>query len=152
MDAIICVTVVLPLLPVTAISGRWQRCRHAAASSPRRRPRVGHLQPGQPRLGEPAFGQCRDAPAALACAQEVVRVEPLALQRDEKVAGLQRARVAVHAADDHVAVADERGRWQQGMRLGQRHHGRSLRTPVLAASIACASATSEKGCFTPATS
>ena len=52
IEAIICVTVVLPLLPVTAISGSWKRRRQAAASSPQRDARVGHQQAVETGLGE----------------------------------------------------------------------------------------------------
>ncbi len=141
-----------------AVAAGHRDQRKVAAPSPSRRqlaegaPRVGHLQAGQAGFGQPVFGHACNRAGLFRLREEIVRVEPLALQRDEEVARPQAARVAVHAADLHRAVADERRRRQQRMRLRQAHHGRILRTPVLWASIVRASTMSEKGCFTPATS
>ena len=105
IDAIICVTVVLPLLPVTAISGSCEAAR--ASRRPARRSarqRVGAPRsPGRPASARPRCGDRRDRAGARApAARKSLRIEALALQRDEQVARLQRARVAVHARDRHA--------------------------------------------------
>ena len=70
MAAIICVTVVLPLLPVTATSGRSKRCRQAAASWPRARRESATSSPGRPASARPRSASAATAPAALAWARK----------------------------------------------------------------------------------
>ena len=97
--AIICVTVVLPLLPVTAISGscelrapgRGECCSAASVSRDLR----GRRSAGRRRA--PRSASAADRAGRARCGEEVVAVEALAAQRDEQVARPQRARVAVHA-------------------------------------------------------
>jgi hypothetical protein len=86
MAATICVTVVLPLLPVTAISGSVKPARQAAAScckacSCRRPAGRAARRPAAP------LGQRRRCTGRARAGQEVVAVETLAAQRDEQVAG-----------------------------------------------------------------
>jgi hypothetical protein len=107
MDATICVTVVLPLLPVTAISGsgNW------LAPGFRQLAQRGLLSPLRCRASRRAAARLRDGGDRALVARlgdEVVGVEALAAQRDEQVAGLQRAGVGVHALRSRPAVADER--------------------------------------------
>jgi hypothetical protein len=98
MDAIICVTVVLPLLPVTPISGRLNWAP-AGGQRAQRRQAVGHLDAGQPgsfasdAMPPPGGHGARCAGVR----QEGIGVKALALERDEQVARLQRAGVGVHA-------------------------------------------------------
>jgi hypothetical protein len=69
MAAIICVTVVLPLLPVTAISGRLEAARQpppAAQRQPGCRPPAGRA--GRPR--QAAFGQRRRRAGGAACGRK----------------------------------------------------------------------------------
>ena len=84
--------------------------------------RVGDLEAGQPGRREAALGQRRDRAARLRPGEEVVRIEALALQRDEQVARLQRAGVAVDPLDRERRIADEASRRQQRVGLGQGHH------------------------------
>jgi hypothetical protein len=135
IDAVICVTVVLPLLPVTR-----QLFERAL--------RVLDDEAGHARLGQTALRQRRHRAARLGLGQHVMAIEALALERDEQVARLQRARVAVHACDGQRTVADERRVGEHRVRLGQRHH----RAPPRSISPCVASTTSEKGWRTPATS
>ena len=113
--------------------------------SAQRLPAVGDLQAGQARGMQAAFGQRRQGAHHAGLRQKVVRIETLAAQRDEQVAGAQAARVAVHALDAHRTVANQRGAGQQGMRPGQGHHAGMPRI----SSAVCASATSENGSFSP---
>ena len=57
---------------------------------------IGHLEPGQAGLGQAALGQRGDGAGRLGLGQEVVRVEALAAQGDEQIAGPNGAGVAVH--------------------------------------------------------
>ena len=66
MLATICVTVVLPLLPVTAISGRLNWLRHPAASAPRATSVSGTSMPGRPAAAKPPWATAATAPAARA--------------------------------------------------------------------------------------
>ena len=104
MQPSICVTVVLPLLPVTAISGSWKRVRHPAASCCKRAQAVADQQTGQAGLGQAALGERRRGTRAARLRQEVVGVEAFAAQRDEQIAGAQAARVAVHAGEHACRV------------------------------------------------
>ena len=63
--AIICVTVVLPLLPVTATSGMAKRRRQAAASSPRARRLSATSSPGSAGVVEAALGERGDGAGGL---------------------------------------------------------------------------------------
>ena len=85
-----------------------KRRRQAPASSPSACAAVGDLQPGQAGRVEAALGQRRHRTGRLRLRQEVVGVEALAAQRDEQVARLQAAGVAVHAPIGSDAVADQR--------------------------------------------
>ena len=84
--------------PAAAASGgatpRPARCSAAAC-----RPPAG---PAGPASARPRFGECRHRAGGARLREEVVRIEALAPQRDEQVARLQRAGVAVHARDPHV--------------------------------------------------
>ena len=119
MDAIICVTVVLPLLPVTAISGSLNCARQPAASAPSASLLSSHLDARQARRHAAAMGDGRNGAPGLRVGQEVVGVEALALERHEQVARLQRAGVAVHALRRRGAVAHQRAAGHPGQRLGQ---------------------------------
>jgi UDP-N-acetylmuramyl tripeptide synthase len=57
-----------------------------------------------------------------------VRVEPVPSQRDEQVAGLKAAAVAVHAFETHVRSPDQAGIGQQRVRLRERHHAAAPRS------------------------
>jgi hypothetical protein len=82
-----------------------------------------------------------------------VGVETLAAQRDEQVAGLQRAGVAVHALQRRGAVAHQRGAaGQQRVGLGQRHHRVGPPGDPCGAAPARFTSLSEEGARTPATS
>ena len=70
MAATICVTVVLPLLPVTAISGSSICCRHAAASSPSARRLSVTCRPGRPDACRPRSASAAKAPIARACGKK----------------------------------------------------------------------------------
>ncbi|EWS52529.1 hypothetical protein X551_04683 [Methylibium sp. T29] len=122
---------------------RAQRAERGAA--------VGHVQPGQAGLGEAVLGDRRHCAGGTRLRQEVVRVEALALERNEQVTGAQRAGIAVHAQQRRGRVADERRARQQRMRQPQVHHHAHDANPR-AASACRASATSENGCLTPAIS
>jgi hypothetical protein len=122
------------LLPVTAIRGRLYCLRHALASVPSAS-LLSRMRDG----GDGALGaRFRD---------EVVGVEPVALQRHEQVAGLQRAGVGVDPLHLHVAVAHELAAGPGG-RLLKFEHG----VHFLAPSAFAACARSENACFTPAIS
>ena len=149
MLAIICVTVVLPLLPVTAISGRLFFARQAPASCIRAWRVSFTCRPGC------CNGCCETtatAPAACGLGQEAVRVETLALQGDEEVARLQGARVGVHAGKARGRVADQRARQAPcaqgfgGLAQGPVHR------PALSMSAARACCASSKGWRMPAIS
>jgi hypothetical protein len=151
MAAIICVTVVLPLLPVTAISGQLKLARQPPASCCSAGQRVGHLQAGQAGIGDAAFGQRGGRAGGAGLRQEVVGVEALAAQRDEQVARLQRAGVAVHA--QHRRGAGRRPAWRRAAARGpgsviMRSCGHP---PALAQRRARATSASRRG-RTPATS
>ena len=76
MLAIICVTVVLPLLPVTAISGSIRPARQALGQGLQGRQRVRHAQPRQAGFGDAALGQrghgaaCRAPATRKSCASK----------------------------------------------------------------------------------
>ena len=109
MDAIICVTVVLPLLPVTAITWPNEAPAPAGGQLPAAPPASRRTtQAVEAGLGDAVRADRRDRAGGARLRQEVVRVEALALQRDEQVARAQRARVGVHALERARAVADER--------------------------------------------
>ena len=73
IDAIICVTVVLPLLPVTAIKAGVNRPLHALASAPRARLASGTTSPGMPDPASsgsaPGSQMAAAAPFSAACAR-----------------------------------------------------------------------------------
>ena len=70
MDAIICVTVVLPLLPVTAISGKANWLRHCCANCPRARLASGTSTPGSPACCKPCSARAATAPMLLTCGRK----------------------------------------------------------------------------------
>jgi len=76
MDAIICVTVVLPLLPVTAINGKLNCARQPAASSPNAMRASGTTSAGKPCASAWASPEASQttatAPCALAWAMNVL--------------------------------------------------------------------------------
>jgi hypothetical protein len=105
-----------------AAGDRDHRAREAPAPSGgqrlQRRQRIVDEDPGDAGLGDAMRGDRRDGAGSACLRQEVIRVEPLALQRHEQVARAQRARVGVHALERARAVADE---------CRTRHHRNSLR-------------------------
>jgi len=62
-EASICVTVVLPLLPVTAIRGSGKRARQAAASAPSAALLSFTCRPGRPASTRPRSAIAATAPA-----------------------------------------------------------------------------------------
>ena len=120
IDAIICVTVVLPLLPVDRdqrqVEAARARRRRAAPSA---RLRVGHLEAGQAGVGEAALGERRHRAARpCASARKSCASKRSPLQRDEQVA--RRAACAcrcARASIGDVAVADQARAGQQRVRL-----------------------------------
>ena len=122
IDAIICVTVVLPLLPATATSGIEKRRRQPAARSPRAARRVGDDEARQRRAIEAMLGQRGDGAGRFRLGEEVVGIEALAAQCDEEVARRDAARVAVDARERRGRIADELGRRQQRRELAERRH------------------------------
>jgi hypothetical protein len=135
-----------------AAGHRHQRQRETRAPGRgqllQRAQRVGHLQARQP-VAESAFGECSYRTGGPGGAEVVVAVEAFAAQCDEEIAGAQRAGVAVHALEGGRAAADQLRAGQQRLGLAQRHHAP---TPCRRASAARASAWSENGNRTPATS
>jgi hypothetical protein len=75
MAAIICVTVVLPLLPVTAMSGRLNCARHADASDPSASFAVVDFDPREARGQFSAMGDRRDGALGLGFGQEIIGIE-----------------------------------------------------------------------------
>ena len=75
IEAIICVTVVLPLLPVTAMSGPLKRWRHWPASSPRASLASGTSTPGRPQAASwaaaPSSHSTATAPRAAASGRKL---------------------------------------------------------------------------------
>ena len=71
MAATIWVTVVLPLLPATAISGRCRRLRQALASCCSATSASGTSRPGKPASRRPCSASAAAAPAALACGKKL---------------------------------------------------------------------------------
>ena len=139
MVAIICVTVVLPLLPVTAISGSVEAARARPRPALPARQRVGHHQARQAGLGQAALGE-RGHRAGRARLRPGNRCasKRSPLQRHEQVARLQRAGVAVHARERpcrrrRPACAPGSSAWACGQ--GQ-HHARSCRRGPRAAPAA----------------
>ena len=94
---------------------------HAAAS------RIGHEQARQAGLDQAMLGQRGSGARASRLRQVVVGVETLAPQRDEQVAGLQAARVAVHPQQRRGGVADQGRAGQHGLGLGQGHQRGGLK-------------------------
>jgi hypothetical protein len=123
----------------------------AAGQRLQRGQRVVDLQPGQPGFGQAALGDRRHRAGGACLRQKVVGVEALATQRHEEVARLQRAGVAVHPPQAQRGVAHQHGAGHQPLRFGQGHHAQPPATDR-ASSAARASARSENGRFTPATS
>ena len=132
IDAIICVTVVLPLLPVTAISGSVEAARaRRAASSPSASCVSATSRPAGRRRQRPRSASAATAPLACASARKSWASKRSPLQRDEQVARLQRARVGVHAlrrrrAPSPTSVAP---RHPARSACGQREHHRSCGAP-----------------------
>ena len=71
MDATICVTVVLPLLPVTAISGSVRLVRQPSASACSARSVSGTSSPASPASASPRSAMAATAPAAPACGRKL---------------------------------------------------------------------------------
>ena len=80
--------------------------------------------PGRPASARPRSASAATAPAALRLGQEVVRIEALAAQGDEQVAGAQAAGVAVHAGEGERRIADEARARQAGGSVAERRHRR----------------------------
>ena len=140
-DAIICVTVVLPLLPVTAISGRWKlRAPGGGQLLPAPAACRRTSRPGRPARLEAAVGERGDRAGRLAPAPR----KSLASKRSpfsatNRSPALQRAGVGVHAVDRRRAVADQRARRAaSACAWRQRHHRMRalLATPARALRIA----------------
>ena len=58
---------------------------------------VGHIHTRQSSLLQTVLGQGRNGPLCLGVRQEIMGVETVAAQGHEQVAGLQAARIGVHA-------------------------------------------------------
>ena len=145
--ASISLTVVLPLLPTTTMTGIANRARQCAASAPSAAQRVRHRdQVARERAGA-VRGDQRGGGAALERgADEVVPVEALALERDEQIARRERARVGGHAREAHVR-AQRCGRATARAAVAVSIMRRSTR-----ASAAAAASASENGVRTPSRS
>ena len=110
--------------------------------------RVGDQQAVEAGLGNAGRRDRSDRAVGARLGQEVVRVETLALERDEQVAHAQRARVGVHALERARAVADEHRPGHQRGGFGEREHLVHATHPLFARP-ASASSTSENGSRTP---
>ena len=104
IDAIICVTVVLPLLPATAMTGSAKRARHCAAASPSARLLSATTTCGRS-TSTSALHQGGRRAALARRGDVVVAVEALPAQRDVERAGRERPRVGRHAREADAAVA-----------------------------------------------
>ena len=149
MAAIICVTVVLPLLPVTATSGRSKRCRQAAASWPRARRESATSSPGRPASARPRSANAATAPAALAWTRKSCASKRSPRKATNRSPGRRRAGVAVHPGEGERRIADQLRARQAGRGLAERRHRRRPASAARAASAASACAASENGCLTP---
>src|SRR5450830_1741341 len=142
-EASIWVVVVLPLLPVTAISGPVKRWRQAA---------VGHLDTAQASLAQATFGQGGAGAGCGGLVQEVVGIETLAPQGHEQVAGLQRAGVGVHPLQGGVGLAQQARAGQGGGHFSQGEHAGRQRPSPLGRRASSMIIWSENGWRTPSIS
>ena len=84
--------------------------------------RVGHFRTGQACAGEPLMCQRCHRTGGLGLRQKIVRIETLALERHEQVAGAQTARVRVHTSDGHVDIAHGACAGELRQELSHRFH------------------------------
>jgi hypothetical protein len=128
MAAIICVTVVLPLLPVTAISGSCSERRQprpAAAARPGCRPPAGPA--GRPR--QAALGQRRRRAGGAACGRKSWASKRSPRSATNRSPGCS-VRVSLCTRCSAWRRRRQRGAaGQQRVRLGQRHHAATPRRP-----------------------
>ena len=141
-----------------AVAARDGDERHAELAAPaareraQRDARVGHAQRGH----VPAFRRARDERgrhvARRDVRQEVVRVETLALERDEQIAGAGAAAVGRHAFERDAVVAEHGRAGDQRGGFTQREHAHSpppRACVARAASARRAWSASEKARFLP---
>ena len=151
IDAIICVTVVLPLLPVTATSGIAKRRRQRGGEVAERGRVSATSGRAAPASSRPRSASAATAPAALACGEKRVRVEALAAQGDEEVARREAARVAVDARERVVALPTRRAPGSAARLAEGRHRRRCARVQPAGERVAAWRA-SANGSFAPPTS
>jgi hypothetical protein len=154
MLAIISLVVVLPLLPVTAISGSVKRQRQSAASAPSDKPRLGDLNEWQTQRQQ-AFGGVGgdhggDRAARGSSGDVIVAIEIIAAQGDEQLAVGNTAAIGRYAAKGPIVADQLAGSGACSAQQIHHHAHRSLSRRASSAARACV--TSENGRRTPAIS
>ena len=129
MDAIIPFVVVLPLLPVTAITGRSKRARQPAARSPSARRVSSTAIDGTVAAPRRTFDDHGARTARDDVVDERVSVEVLAFQRDEQrtvrhVTAVGRDRVTRSACRSAIAPGPARSPPTQRRHFAQAQHAR----------------------------
>ena len=116
-----------------------------------RQPGVSDFETGQPGLRQTVLGDGCHGALRPGLRQKFMRIEMLALERHEQVAGLQAARVGMNAQGHDMAIAHQPGRRQPAQGLLQAHHAASSawRVAAMASRMACAWSRSENANFTP---
>src|SRR5690606_24586632 len=111
---------------------------------------IGHAQGRHPKSGDGALDHDRRGATLAGLGREIMRIEALAAQCDEQLAGAKRPRIGTHALDPLIATAVQHADVEPVERFaqGEGAHPR----PSLSRSAAAATSTSEKACRRPSIS